>query len=65
MTPTIPPFGIGGRALRGSPPAAGTLEWRMVRDGFEAGELAVIVQASELDRILICAYRSCKISLGG
>jgi hypothetical protein len=42
------------RALRGSLPAIrGKLEWRMVGDGFEAGELAVMAEGSEVDRILI------------
>jgi hypothetical protein len=41
-------------ALRDAPPAsAGTLEWRMIRAGFEAGEVAVIAGGSEVDRIFL------------
>ncbi len=42
------------RALRDSPAAApGKLEWRVVRDGFEAGELPAVVDGSEVDRIFL------------
>lgn len=42
------------RALRDSPAASpGTLEWRTIRDGFEAGELAAFVDGSEMDRIFL------------
>jgi hypothetical protein len=42
------------RALRDSPPASpGRLEWRKIRDGFEAGELAVIADGGEVDRIFL------------
>jgi hypothetical protein len=42
------------RALRDSPAASpGSLEWRTIRDGFDAGELAAIVDGSEMDRIFL------------
>jgi Phosphodiester glycosidase len=42
------------RALRDSPSASpGRLEWRKIRDGFEAGELAAMVDDSEVDRIFL------------
>jgi hypothetical protein len=42
------------RALRDAQPASpGTLEWRKIRDGFEAGELAVIADGGEVDRIFL------------
>jgi hypothetical protein len=42
------------RALRDAPPASpGRLEWRTIRDGLEAGELAVVADGSEVDRIFL------------
>jgi Phosphodiester glycosidase len=42
------------RALRDAPSASpGKLEWRMIREGFEAGELAVVVDRSEVDRMIL------------
>jgi hypothetical protein len=42
------------RALRDAPPASpGRLDWRKIRDGFEAGELAVITDGGEVDRIFL------------
>jgi hypothetical protein len=42
------------RALRDSPAASpGTLAWWTVRDGFEAGELAAVVDGHEMDRIFL------------
>jgi hypothetical protein len=42
------------RALRDAPAASpGSLEWRMIRDGFEAGELAAVVDGSDVDRIFL------------
>jgi hypothetical protein len=42
------------RALRDAPPASpGRLEWRTVRDGLEAGELAVMADGGEVDRIFL------------
>jgi hypothetical protein len=42
------------RALRDAPPASpGKLEWRMIREGLEAGELAVIADGGEVDRIFL------------
>jgi hypothetical protein len=42
------------RALRDAPAASpGNLEWRTIRDGFEAGELAVMVDGGEVDRIFL------------
>jgi hypothetical protein len=42
------------RALRDAPAASpGKLEWRMIRDGFEAGELAAVAGGSEVDRIFL------------
>jgi hypothetical protein len=42
------------RALRDAPSASpGKLEWRMIREGLEAGELAVMVDRSEVDRIFL------------
>jgi hypothetical protein len=50
--PALPPS--VRRALRDSPAAApGTLEWRAIRDGFEAGELSAVVDGSEVDRIFL------------
>jgi hypothetical protein len=42
------------RALRDAPPASpGKLEWRTIRDGLEAGELAVMADGGEVDRIFL------------
>jgi hypothetical protein len=42
------------RALRDAPPASpGKLEWRTIRDGLEAGELAVMANGGEVDRIFL------------
>jgi hypothetical protein len=42
------------RALRDAPPASpGRLDWRAIRDGFEAGELAVLADGREVDRIFL------------
>jgi Phosphodiester glycosidase len=42
------------RALRDAPSASpGRLEWRKIRDGFEAGELSAIVDGGEVDRIFL------------
>jgi Phosphodiester glycosidase len=42
------------RALRDAPAASpGKLQWRMIRDGFEAGELAAVVDGSDVDRIFL------------
>jgi hypothetical protein len=42
------------RALRDAPPASpGQLEWRTIRDGLEAGELAVMADGVEVDRIFL------------
>ena len=49
------------RALRDSPAASpGTLEWRRIRDGFEAGELAAIVDGGEVDRIFLARINPAK-----
>lgn len=49
------------RALRDSPPAfPGKLEWRMIRDGFEAGELAVVADGNEVDRIFLARIAPAK-----
>jgi hypothetical protein len=42
-------------ALRSSPPKAeaGTLAWNGVAEGFEAGELRVVAEGAEVDRILL------------
>jgi hypothetical protein len=49
------------RALRDSPSALpGRLEWRMIRDGFEAGELAAIADGSEVDRIFLARIDAAK-----
>ncbi len=49
------------RALRDAPAAsAGPLEWRRVRDGFEAGEIAVMVDGGEVDRILLARINPAK-----
>jgi hypothetical protein len=41
-------------ALRDAPSASsGKLEWRMIREGLEAGELAVMADRSEVDRIFL------------
>jgi hypothetical protein len=42
------------RALRDAPAASpGPLEWRRIRNGLEAGELAVMADGTEVDRILL------------
>jgi hypothetical protein len=42
------------RALYDAPAASpGRPEWRTIRDGFEAGELAAVVDGSEVDRIFL------------
>ncbi len=43
------------RALRDTPPPAapGKLEWRTIRGGLEAGELAVLADGREVDRIFL------------
>jgi hypothetical protein len=49
------------RALREAPPASpGKLEWRMIREGLEAGELAVMVDRSEVDRIILARIAPAK-----
>src|SRR6266567_1770591 len=41
-------------ALRDSPPAsAGSFEWREIGRGFEVGELPVIADGGEVDRVLL------------
>src|SRR5215470_17670282 len=49
------------RALRDSPPAfPGKLEWQVIREGFEAGELAVIADGAEADRIFLARIAPAK-----
>lgn len=49
------------RALRDAPSASpGKLEWRMIREGLEAGELAVMVDRSEVDRMFLARIAPAK-----
>jgi hypothetical protein len=49
------------RALRDAPSASpGKLEWRVIREGFEASELAVVVDCGEIDRILLVSIAPAK-----
>jgi Phosphodiester glycosidase len=49
------------RALLDAPPAApGNLEWQMIRDGFEVGELAVITDGGEVDRLFLARIAPAK-----
>ena len=49
------------RALRDAPSASpGELEWRMIREGLEAGELAVMVDGSEVDRMFLARIAPAK-----
>jgi hypothetical protein len=49
------------RALRDAPSASpGKLEWRMIREGLEVGELAVMVDRSEVDRIFLARIAPAK-----
>ncbi len=49
------------RALHDAPPASpGRIEWRMIRDGFEAGELAAVVDGEEVDRIFLARIAPAK-----
>jgi hypothetical protein len=49
------------RALRDAPPASpGKLEWRVIREGLEAGELAVMVDRGEVDRIFLARIAPAK-----
>jgi hypothetical protein len=49
------------RALRDPPPASpGKPEWRVLREGFAAGELAVIADGAEVDRIFLARIAPAK-----
>jgi hypothetical protein len=48
-------------AQRESPsPSPGKLEWQTIRNGFEAGEIAVIVDGGEVDRIFLARIAPAK-----
>jgi hypothetical protein len=54
------PLEQASRDSQSASPSAGKLEWRMIRDGFEAGELAVVAAGREVDRIFLARISPAK-----